>query len=98
MNGRKGADAPQLPSVFIPHGGGPCFFMEWTMGPRDTWDRLAQFLRSFPERVGVRPDSIAWLKHCTFALEDRFFSCRRAARDGHAGQFGGQCGVIALTG
>lgn len=46
---------------------------------------------------GVRPDAIAWLKHCTFAQEERFFSCRRAARDGHAGQFGGQCGVIALS-
>lgn len=51
-------DAAELPSVFIPHGGGPCFFMDWTMGPPDTWDRLAQFLRSFSDRIGVRPDSI----------------------------------------
>ena len=43
---------------------------------------------------GVPETSIAWIKACTFAEEDRFFSCRRAARDGH---FGGQCGVIALT-
>lgn len=33
------------PTFFIPHGGGPCFFMEWTMGPPDTWDGMATFLR-----------------------------------------------------
>jgi len=38
------------------------------------------------------------LDHCTFAQDDRFFSSRRAARDGHPGQFGGQAGVIALRG
>ena len=33
------------PTLYIPHGGGPCFFMEWTIGPRDTWDRMAGWLR-----------------------------------------------------
>ncbi len=47
--------------------------------------------------AGVRTDAIARLPLCTFADEVRFFSCRRAARDGHAGAFGGQCGIIALT-
>jgi len=47
--------------------------------------------------AGVPEASISWIKACTFAEEGRFFSCRRAARDGHAGHFGGQCGVIALT-
>ncbi len=47
-----------LPTVFIPHGGGPCFFMDWTMGPADTWDRLAGFLRSFEAWLGRRPDAI----------------------------------------
>lgn len=23
----------RLPTVFIPHGAGPCFFMDWTRGP-----------------------------------------------------------------
>lgn len=40
----------RLPSIYIPHGGGPCFFMEWTVGPRDTWDRMAGFLRTIPQR------------------------------------------------
>ena len=25
------------PAIFLPHGGGPCFFMDWTWGPADTW-------------------------------------------------------------
>ncbi|WP_440958957.1 peptidoglycan editing factor PgeF [Oceanicaulis sp. LC35] len=46
---------------------------------------------------GIPAANISWIKTCTFAEEGRFFSCRRAARDGHAGHFGGQCGVIALN-
>jgi aromatic ring-opening dioxygenase catalytic subunit (LigB family) len=34
------------PSIFLPHGGGPCFFMEWTMGPRNTWEKTRAFLES----------------------------------------------------
>ncbi|MGP1276347.1 MAG: peptidoglycan editing factor PgeF [Caulobacterales bacterium] len=45
---------------------------------------------------GVQPGHISRIRACTFADEDRFFSSRRAARDGHPGQFGGQCGIIAL--
>lgn len=48
----------RMPVLFIPHGGGPCFFMDWTMGPRDTWDRLADWLRSVPALVGARPRAI----------------------------------------
>ncbi|KAA5802247.1 peptidoglycan editing factor PgeF [Alkalicaulis satelles] len=46
--------------------------------------------------AGLAPGAISRLALCTFAEEDRFFSCRRAARDGHAGAFGGQCAIIAL--
>lgn len=42
--------SPRLPTLFIPHGGGPCFFMNWTMGPPDTWDRTAEWLRSVGRR------------------------------------------------
>src|SRR3546814_11812544 len=31
------------PTLYIPHGGGPCFFMDWN--PPDTWDRMSDFLR-----------------------------------------------------
>lgn len=40
----------RLPTLFIPHGGGPCFFMKWAMGPRDTWEPLRRFL----QRLGHR--------------------------------------------
>jgi aromatic ring-opening dioxygenase catalytic subunit (LigB family) len=34
------------PSWFIPHGGGPCFFMDWSpIGPADTWKGMERFLR-----------------------------------------------------
>lgn len=47
-----------MPVYFIPHGGGPCFFMEWTNGPKDTWDKTAEFLRSIPADVGTKPSAI----------------------------------------
>jgi aromatic ring-opening dioxygenase catalytic subunit (LigB family) len=47
-----------LPVFFIPHGGGPCFFMEWTLGPSDLWDRMAAHLRGLARTVGARPRAI----------------------------------------
>src|ERR1035437_10940833 len=31
------------PVLFLPHGGGPCFFMDWTWGPPDTWHPTQRF-------------------------------------------------------
>lgn len=46
----------RLPTLYIPHGGGPCFFMEPMPGlPPDTWDAMAAFLRGIPSSVGARP-------------------------------------------
>jgi len=45
-----------FPTIFVPHGGGPCFFMDWD--PPDTWDRMAAFLRSVPSLVGARPKAL----------------------------------------
>ena len=42
--------AGRLPTLFIPHGGGPCFFMDWSLGPPDTWARMAAWLRTEGER------------------------------------------------
>lgn len=47
-----------MPTLYIPHGGGPCFFMEWTMGPRDTWDRTADWLRGIPGSLGQTPRAL----------------------------------------
>ena len=43
------------PSIFLPHGGGPCFFMEWTMGPADTWDKTRAFLESIRPSLPEQP-------------------------------------------
>ena len=45
-----------LPTLFIPHGGGPCFFMEWS--PPGTWDRMAAWLRSLIASLETRPKAI----------------------------------------
>ncbi len=46
------------PTLYLPHGGGPCFFMEWTMGPRDTWDHMAEWLRSIPGSLPATPTAL----------------------------------------
>ena len=46
------------PTLFIPHGGGPCFFMDWTMGPADTWDKTAAYLKGLIDSLPQRPDAI----------------------------------------
>ena len=38
------ANPNRQPTIFIPHGGGPCFFMDWTWGPADTWHATQHFL------------------------------------------------------
>jgi len=48
----------KLPTFFIPHGGGPCFFMEWTLGPADTWDRMAAFLKSLIGTLDEKPKAV----------------------------------------
>ena len=53
-----GAVRDRMPVVFLPHGGGPCFFMEWTMGPPDTWDALAGWLRGLAKQIGQEPSAI----------------------------------------
>ena len=47
------------PTLFIPHGGGPCFFMEPGPGmPRDLWDRLAAYLKGIDKSLGRRPKAV----------------------------------------
>src|ERR1700719_1324040 len=45
-----------MPTLFIPHGGGPCFFMDWN--PPDTWKKMGSWLASLPGTVGVMPKAI----------------------------------------
>ncbi|MBI4083065.1 MAG: dioxygenase [Candidatus Lambdaproteobacteria bacterium] len=47
-----------LPTLYIPHGGGPCFFMAWTMGPPDTWERMAAYLRGLGTSLPALPEAL----------------------------------------
>src|SRR5262245_22531085 len=48
----------RLPTLFIPHGGGPWPFMEVAFGPPDTWDRLAAYLRGLDQSLAIRPKAV----------------------------------------
>ncbi len=49
-----------MPTYFIPHGGGPCFFMDWSLtgDPADTWNSTADWLRQLSAALPVRPRAI----------------------------------------
>jgi aromatic ring-opening dioxygenase catalytic subunit (LigB family) len=46
----------RMPTWYIPHGGGPCFFMEWN--PPHTWHRMADFLTHLASSLPRRPKAI----------------------------------------
>jgi aromatic ring-opening dioxygenase catalytic subunit (LigB family) len=49
----------KLPAVYLPHGGGPCFFMDWSpLGPKNTWDRMASWLRALPGSLPAPPEAL----------------------------------------
>lgn len=51
-----GDRTPRMPTWFIPHGGGPCFFMEWS--PKDEWAGMAKFLRDLPSTLPAAPSAL----------------------------------------
>ena len=50
------AASPLQPVLFVPHGAGPCFFMDWS--PADTWTQMAAFLRGVSATLAARPRAI----------------------------------------
>jgi aromatic ring-opening dioxygenase catalytic subunit (LigB family) len=47
------------PTLFIPHGGGPCFFMDVPPPlPRDLWDNMAAYLRGIAPSLAQRPKAV----------------------------------------
>jgi aromatic ring-opening dioxygenase catalytic subunit (LigB family) len=49
----------RLPTLFIPHGGGPCFFMEPRPPlPRNLWDGMAAYLRGIAGGLNGRPSAV----------------------------------------
>src|SRR5690554_3693222 len=49
-------DSARQPVLFIPHGGGPCFFMDWS--PADTWVGMGNFLKQVASTLPQRPSAI----------------------------------------
>lgn len=46
------------PALFLPHGGGPCFFMDWTWGPADTWHATQRFLEGIAATLPAPPRAL----------------------------------------
>lgn len=49
-------DTSPQPSLFIPHGAGPCFFMDWN--PPQTWDAMATWMKGVPGSLPATPKAI----------------------------------------
>src|SRR5689334_24701155 len=48
----------RLPTLFIPHGVGPCVFMDPPPGDPHAWDSMAAYLRGIAASLHVRPKAI----------------------------------------
>ncbi|MFC3226347.1 DODA-type extradiol aromatic ring-opening family dioxygenase [Marinibaculum pumilum] len=57
MSGRTNGGVRQ-PTFYIPHGGGPCFFMADPPGREGMWDAMAAFLRGLPDLLPERPRAL----------------------------------------
>jgi aromatic ring-opening dioxygenase catalytic subunit (LigB family) len=47
-----------FPTFYIPHGGGPCFFMDWEYSTPNPWTGLAGWLESLAASVGASPRAV----------------------------------------
>ncbi len=56
MSTQDQAGTGRMPVFYIPHGAGPCFFMDWN--PPDAWDGMAGFLRGIAATLPARPSAI----------------------------------------
>jgi aromatic ring-opening dioxygenase catalytic subunit (LigB family) len=52
------ANPQRQPALFLPHGGGPCFFMDWTWGPPDTWHATQRFLEGLSATLPDPPKAL----------------------------------------
>ncbi len=65
------------PAIFLPHGGGPCFFMDWTMGPPGTWHPTQRFLEGLAATLPAPPRAIVVVSG---HWEETAFTAASAAR------------------
>ena len=71
------ANTQRQPAIFLPHGGGPCFFMDWTWGPADTWHATQHFLESV---AGILPEKPKALLVISGHWEEPAFTARTAEK------------------
>ena len=64
------------PTFYLPHGGGPCFFMENTRGPADMWEPMAAFLRGIVATLPEKPKAVVIVSG---HWEERAFAVNTAA-------------------
>jgi len=57
-NPARNASARRMPTVYLPHGGGPCFFMDPPPQAPQTWDGMAAYLRGLAASIGERPRAL----------------------------------------
>jgi len=50
----------RMPTLYIPHGGGPSFFMKpgEGLGPEGAWDAQADYLRGLAASLGTKPKTV----------------------------------------
>ena len=48
----------RFPTLFIPHGGGPCFCMDPPPNHPALWDKMAAYLRGIDASLGTRPKAV----------------------------------------
>ena len=46
----------RMPTLFVPPGAGPCFFMDWN--PPDAWNAMGDFLKNVASTLPARPSAI----------------------------------------
>jgi aromatic ring-opening dioxygenase catalytic subunit (LigB family) len=76
MNSQPMATERQ-PAIFLPHGGGPCFFMDWSSGPADTWAATKKFLEGLASSLPASPKAMVVVSG---HWEERAFTASAAAR------------------
>src|SRR5260370_8946528 len=65
--------------IFIPQGGGPCFFIDWPWGPADTWHLTKRFLEGL---AGSLPEPPKALLVISGHWEEPAFTASAAAAPG----------------
>lgn len=46
----------RMPTIFVPHGAGPCFFMDWN--PPDAWTKMGKYLKGIAATLPRQPKAI----------------------------------------